>query len=771
VPRLSFFLLVALGALGGCGDDAMPPPTDGGVDAVADGGGDVSVAAPAMPMAPASPDFGGCRPGWTAEDVAGVNTCAPLPDPVPTCADHEAIFPGDAACVRVGEACGGDGWPTALPATGVVHVRAGASGGDGTRAAPLGTIGDATAVVSAGETIALATGDYVESVALPAGVTLRGACVEQTTIRTTATVGVAPTLEVTGADARIENLTLTGARPGIRVRGGGTSARISDVIIDGATSTGLSIANGGEVTAERVVVRGTRSSGGAFGRGINVEFGSTLTLTRGAITGNRETGILALEGSTVLLEDVWIEGTRAVDGFGDGIGAELGSTVEARGCVLEGCEGVGAYVTTDATMTLEDCIVRDNLQEGLQVSFGASLTLARARIEDNLELGILTEGEGAATTASDVIFRGHGFRATSTQAGGTLSLTRALVAGNGTTEPKSGLYVNGRDGVFSTMTLRDVRVDGHAATGIEALSETNVELERIAVTGTTGSGVHLTSDGMATVRDLRVENTLPDPDGLFGRGLEANEVGSLTLERGYFASVQEVGVLIGSSPVTISDVTILDVASHPGDNLYGHGLELQASTGSVERLHIERARGTALLISMGSTIAVNDVEVLDTQSNGPFLFSGHALTVNSGAQVDIVGARFVDNREATVAVFEPETMLTMTGVEIRRSLPRQCDDPRCGDFLAGIGIGVYESARARMSDFLITDSALAGVQLAVGELDLEDGVIANNPIGINVQDPSYPFERLTVRVALRNNERNVDSEMLPVPDGVAPSGM
>jgi len=756
-----------------CGGDDEVPRLDAGPDGGSHVGPGQTVDSPAPPAEPLGPDFGDCRPGWVRFDDDGLAACDPfpsLPSPASPCADHEALFPGTPGCLRIGTPCTDDGWPEALPAAGVVYVRAGATSGDGTRGAPFGAIGDATAVATAGTTIALARGEYLGSVPVAAGVTLRGACVEGTTLRATDTVGTTPVVEVAGVGARIENLTITGARPGVRVRGAGRTATLTAVIIDAATTAGISIADGAEVEATEVVIRRMRSAAGVFGRGINVESGGGLILTRAVISEAHETGILALGGATVRLADVHVRDTIPGGGFGDALGVELGSTVRGAGCILEDNSGVGAYVTTDATLTLEDSIVRRNLHEGLQASFGATATYSRIRLEDNREGGILCDGDGTTVTVTDAAFSRQGHRAAATQAGGAISITRALVRDNGLTRQESAVYVNGGETARSSMALRDVRIAGHPATGIEALGGAEVTLDRIAVTGTRGTGVLLQTGLPTTVRDLHISDTEPGVDRLFGRGFEVGAGAEFTVERLHVERVHELGIVAWESRGTFSDVTLRDVAARP-DGTYGRGFEVQGTVVTIQRLLIEGAHGTGLLTGTGSSTTASHVEILDTFSNGPLLLSGHAVTVNSGAEAVITHARFLDNREATVVVFEEGSNLELTDVQIRRSLPRQCTDPRCAGFGGGIGLGIYEGGRATARDFIIAESALIGVQLARGELDLIDGEISGNPIGINLQVPDYPLESRTTRVSFRDNGRNIDAEILPLPDAVAPSDL
>jgi hypothetical protein len=87
-------------------------------------------------------------------------------------------------------------------------------------------------------------------------------------------------------------------------------------------------------------------------------------------------------------------------------------------------------------------------------------------------------------------------------------------------------------------------------------------------------------------------------------------------------------------------------------------------------------------------------------------------------------------------------------------------------------VGAYGSAAIELTGFVVARSALCGVQVATGgTIDLHDGVIAENPIGANIQSADFDPRRLTTDVAYRDNDRNLDSNVLPVPATDVPEVM
>jgi hypothetical protein len=102
-------------------------------------------------------------------------------------------------------------------------------------------------------------------------------------------------------------------------------------------------------------------------------------------------------------------------------------------------------------------------------------------------------------------------------------------------------------------------------------------------------------------------------------------------------------------------------------------------------------------------------------------------------------------------------------VLVTGTLPRRCAETTCAGFGAGIGIAVLDGAEASLARFASTDNALAGLQIAtLGTLDAENGRVAGNLVGANVQTEGFDLARITRRVVY-DNEQNLDASALPVP--------
>jgi hypothetical protein len=90
----------------------------------------------------------------------------------------------------------------------------------------------------------------------------------------------------------------------------------------------------------------------------------------------------------------------------------------------------------------------------------------------------------------------------------------------------------------------------------------------------------------------------------------------------------------------------------------------------------------------------------------------------------------------------------------------------------GIGIRAKNGGHITMRNFLISDNDLLGIGLHnLGKIDLHIGDVCRNVIGVNiagVHGETYIIERLMDDVRYFDNERNLDSEYLPVPGSGIP---
>ncbi len=152
----------------------------------------------------------------------------------------------------------------------------------------------------------------------------------------------------------------------------GASATMRRVLLRENEEAAITIAQEGtHVDAEdlRAEASTGRESDGLHGVGVSVFGGATLMGARVAVTGNRQTGMAAMQGGRVVLEDVEIAETRE------------------RACAGEGCGevafGSGLVTDQDGSATLGTFVVRDNALCGVRVLGTGAADLSEGRVANN----------------------------------------------------------------------------------------------------------------------------------------------------------------------------------------------------------------------------------------------------------------------------------------------------------------------------------------------------------------------------------------------------
>lgn len=87
----------------------------------------------------------------------------------------------------------------------------------------------------------------------------------------------------------------------------------------------------------------------------------------------------------------------------------------------------------------------------------------------------------------------------------------------------------------------------------------------------------------------------------------------------------------------------------------------------------------------------------------------------------------------------------------------------------GIGVRVRADGRLDITNFSVLNCDLAGIVIGTdGQVDLSIGRVCGHPIGVVVLPEAYDFSRLIDRVVCCDNERNLDTEALSIPDTASP---
>jgi hypothetical protein len=522
LPRVLGPLVVALAA--SCGD-ADPP------EVAADAGADDASAT--TPPVPALPMLAPCPAGW--REVPGEPaTCDPWPATGPTdCpADDEAHFPGEPACARIGTDCPPDGVPANLPADQpVLHVRAGATDGDGTVAAPFGTVTEGNSAAGTSTIVAIAAGTYDEVILARAGVTFRGACVADTTL-TSSTPGRVQTDGLVSVNrdgvVTLENLRIADA---VRTAVGAGARRatvvLSDVAIVRVGPVGVAAVMA-DVDASSAIFRDIQPApDGSTGRAV-VSLLGDLTLARVVVERAREIAVTG-EGPRASLTDVAIRDAVLSEGLGTGRGAQLApyDDLELERVVVEDAYDVGVFVL--ATLgRIDDVVVRRISSDamgrggrGLEAVLASNLAVRQVLVEDVADTGVnFTDGPRARV--EDLVVRrssgraldGQRGRGLNVQVGTVVDMSRLVLSElreGGVVLNNEGTVLRLTDATITDMLPRACATstcpDDPRGTALGSFRAAWLEVSRFVVARADLCGVHIGLDGEVDLGDGEIRGT------------------------------------------------------------------------------------------------------------------------------------------------------------------------------------------------------------------------------------------------------------------------
>ncbi len=693
-------------------------------------------------------------------------------------------------------------------------MRPGASGGDGSRASPFGTIAAALAAAGAGTIVALSKGSFDEAVVLSSGVSLRGACAAET--RLTAAGSGSAVVEVTASGAALEGLTIAGAdRIGLRVSGAGASVRVEDVVVDDVQTVGVAAVSGAGLTARSLVVRATRpAADGRFGHGLEVSSGATAVVSRAVVDANHAIAVFASdEGTSLKLTDAVVRGTRprASDRqIGRGMNVQLAARVTASRVLLEDNTELGVFVTSEGTeLALSDAVVRGTrsqqsngrLGRGIGVYGGSRADLDRVVLDRNQEHGAFASDPGSRLVLRDALVRdteprdadrlvGRGvevimgahaeltrvhldrnreFGVLGAFEGTELVLTDVAVRDTeeGEEHGELGRGVSVELGVLATLTR--VVLERNTQAGLYASSE-NVPGEPRCAPGMLGPGVPGTR---VTVSDLVVRETRAQTfEDFGGLGVMARCGATVELTRALLESNRAVALIGEEAGTRIvgADLVLRDTSAQP-DGALGRALNLQlGATAELSRVLAEGNREIALFVAAeGTRLVLADAIVRDTGPQELTGIFGRGLNLQQGASAEVSRAVIEASLDVGVFVASEGTRAVLTDFVVRDVRARACAATTCADAPAGMALVTYLGASAEVSRFSIARAELCAVQIARGgQLDLRDGEVAESAVGVCLQEAGYDTARLTDNVLFRDNGATLEATSYPVPEPVDP---
>ncbi len=742
-------------ALAGC-PSPMPPPIEEPMIAAPEApripwlaAGTPDIAPPQIPWLT---DESACPAGWGWVEVApGVNGCDPYPTGrIEDCGSTGAHFPGEAGCRDLDS--GDTDWPSDLPATNVLYVLEGASGGDGTRALPFATLPEALAVATEGTTIALGPGRYdtgqgaerragvyeTLSNILIDGLHIRGTSVARTTLYSARPApppmgGDVGMLTVRARDVEVRDLRFESPHPAVDAIGG--SIVVSRVVLDG-TFLGLFGSEGCTAVFEDVIARNT--TGGVLAGSVT---GGSVTLRRAVLEGTGGLGVVTVEAaSSLVMEDVSVRGyATSVAALAGGVAdvSRLASEATQQSVAAEGAGsrvavrwlalvGDTAASTHDGgTMQLEDVVARGS--EGafpfVFAGSGAPVTMDRCLIFGSG----CSVSEGLVEAQDIVCVNAEGIGMASQRGGRTVVARADLSVGYG------GLQTS-TEGVVEATDIRIHDLGTQPIAYAIGADSGSITLERGDISRRT-RGVDATNGSLVTLTDVSMHDILVTVADYGATGIDAREGATVSGSRIVIDGVEGRGVVASSSgALDLADVVLRDLSGAPGRSS-GIVVADDAAPSAFSRIEIgDVAELGALFLgpAHADDLAIHDV------SAGVDGAAGYGLLVAiavDGTAPTVTGARVTLRDIVTVGLGvsgAPDSAagrLTVTLSDLRIERAGRTAE-------GGAGILARGAADLTVVGLVTRDTASVGVMSRLGaNITLAQGLIANTPTCTSSESP------------------------------------
>lgn len=361
----------------------------------------------------------------------------------------------------------------------------------------------------------------------------------------------------------------------------GGQVTLQRVVLEDNAENALNVSEAGsKVSLSDGAIRGTTArADGAMGRAATLRNQAELNLTRVVVEQNQEAALLVGAQSVLHLTDVLVRDTRSstnLNDSGHGLVVEDSSVATLTRCAFLRNRALGISVRARGELTASHLVVRDTAVEAATRVDGAGLdgrevsrvALDHAFFAGNHSAGLnlsgatgtLTDVEVRGTTRSDADDASSGLQL---KQGASVTVQRVLVSQS----ERVGVLVADPTTLLSgtDLTVSDSQCSsgsGAEGTGLAVKLGALVDLARVALSGNKTVGLQVMDPGtLVTLGDLSITDTGSDlGQGLFGRGIHAQDSSSLSLTRAVVRRSADVGVMVAlGATVRAAELRVDDV--------------------------------------------------------------------------------------------------------------------------------------------------------------------------------------------------------------------
>ncbi|MCO4771799.1 MAG: right-handed parallel beta-helix repeat-containing protein [Deltaproteobacteria bacterium] len=665
----------------------------------------------------------------------------------PSCPEGQALDPESGACHP--EECGVGEWG-AIPRGGAtIHVKAGASGGDGTEERPFGSV-RAGVDAADGGLVAVAAGTYTESLRWSEGAhQVVGRCASLVTIDGTED-GDRPVLLVEDGTHALEGLTLRGsASGGVELRGAGAtdapSLTLTGVTVRETGTLGLGVYGSfAEVTGSQVSVVDMLPDGeGVQGGGVLVERGR-LELTDLRIDGAGDNGIFVFGGEVELTDVLVTNVTTRADGLrGRGVTVREGARASFENLAISRVAEAGLTASSDSIVDVTGARVREVFGTdsgaagfGFASITGGRLTVVDADVEGTAAAALAVRGEGSYLEVRESVVR-RNVGGLNADDGGELVASDVVLEEN----DQWSVTLFSAEAQLTDVTVRRTRPGTAAATGVSAAGGSTLTATRLVVEDSERVGLLVTDNSAAVVTDSAISGCFSPTEDDRPAGVRVVRDSTLEATGLLVEDNESAGIEVyEGSNVTLNDVTVSGTQAWGFDGQARGVAVVFASTLVAQGLTVEGSYDIAVLASEPDTeISIDQGRIVNTRvslTGAP----GGAVAAQNGAHITLTNSVIEENEGA--GVYFAAAGMTLLDTDLDRnsfagvvclggtfSMSGGGIQGTTVDPAHGGGLGLFADARLQACDLTVSSAEFADLPAGafhlrgVGEQLLSSNVI------------------------------------------------
>ena len=408
-------------------------------------------------------------------------------------------------------------------------------------------------------------------------------------------------VSASGSGAALELTDVRVLNTAVLDRVGGNGGRIEDgadltatrTVFDANHDVGLKLTGRGTrgTLTDVTVSNTTEARDGEDGWGLRVSDGADVTATGLLVSGNASVGLVAgSSGTSFSLTDGVIENTQAGDNDAVGYGAQLGfgGIVSVTRTEIRDSVGIGLVLSGSSTVVLEDIVI-----QGVSGPAGVSLDCLyaeggvvveadRVRMSECGSLGAGADGPGTVLRLRDSevlgprVALGDYGSAVYVENGADAELTRLTTETTGVVS----VVVSAATAALTDVTMIDGRgVDGAFGWGVAVSDGGQLEADTLVLDGMRELGLLVEDVGsFASLRDVTITNTTRSVGSQGAVGL-ATQLGGALEVSGFNSTVnQGPALLVLSGGSIVADGGSIDGSLYAGVALLGGSLQLADTT-------------------------------------------------------------------------------------------------------------------------------------------------------------------------------------------------